>query len=121
MELGVTVAFVVPVGLVDRAPEAVCVWFSKTMLEVGTERSGPVEVGVEIGIGVGVEVGTVIEMPTVSHRLSVNAIVSSVSSDESYICGTETYFANRLDCIRFEGPGGAKLPKIDLYRCTRCP
>ena len=85
MELGVTVAFAVVVGLVDGALEAVYVWFSKTMLEVGTERSGPVEVGVEIEIGFGVEVGTVIEMPAVSQRLSVNAIVSSVSSDESYI------------------------------------
>ena len=85
MELGVTVAFAVVVGLVDGALEAVYVWFSKTMLEVETERSGPVEVGVEIEIGFGVEVGTVIEMPAVSQRLSVNAIVSSVSSDESYI------------------------------------
>ena len=135
----------VAVGLVDEAPEAVCAWFSTTILEVRTDRIGPVEVGVEIEIGVGVEVcveieigvgvevgamieigvgveaGTVIEMPTVSQRLSVNAMVSSVSSDESNTFRTETYFANRPDCICFEGLGGVKSPKIDLYRCTRCP
>lgn len=56
--------------------------------------------GVPVEVAVGLEVGTAIVIPTVSQRLSVKAIVSSISSDKFTQCKDETYSVNLLDCIR---------------------
>lgn len=56
--------------------------------------------GVPVEVAVGVEVGTAIVMPTVLQRLSVKAMVSSVTSDEFTRWMDQTDFVNLLDCSR---------------------
>lgn len=63
--------------------------------------------GVPVEVAVGVEVGTAIVMPTVLQRLSVKAMVSSVTSDEFTRWMDQTDFVNLLDCSRSRRLGGA--------------
>ena len=56
--------------------------------------------GAPVELPVGVEVGTAIVMPTVSQRLSVKAIVSSILSDKFTQSRDEAYSVNPLDCMR---------------------